>query len=266
MRRAGWLAASLAGVCTLTLALGVSVPVASAALPSEFGASGSAAGQLARPAAVAVSQATGDVYVLDSGNNRVDEFTGDGVFVRAFGWEVNAHEPKDELQVCTEATGCQAGSAGSGAGQLDQPRLIGGIAVDNCTFMGMPCSTIEDPAVGDVYVLNGSGGLDQFDGAGHFLREVPAPAASSLAVGSTGLLYLGESGQVSTYEPETSSLKFTETSPLAGAGGIDDLAINAQSEIYVAEGHTSEAGGETHPLRHYDAAGAPVGELSECAD
>jgi NHL repeat len=239
------------------------VKPALASLPSEFGSEGVGAGQLARPAAVAVSQATGDVYVLDSGNNRVDEFTGDGVFVRAFGWEVNASEPKDELQECTTVTGCQAGAAGAGAGQLDQPEIIGGIAVDSCTnsLTEEPCSTLEDPSVGDVYVLNGSGGLEQFDSEGHFLREWPV-SGDSVAVDPTGTVptgtvYVGENGAVQEYDPETG----TATGPpitLQGAGAINDLAINAQSEIYVTEGHNLEQNGETHPARHYNTLGVPV--------
>jgi NHL repeat len=40
------------------------------------------------PSGVAVNNATGDVYVVDKGNNRVQQFTSAGVFVSAFGWGV----------------------------------------------------------------------------------------------------------------------------------------------------------------------------------
>jgi NHL repeat len=37
---------------------------------------------------IAVDQTTGDVYVTDQANNRIDEFSVVGSFVRAFGWDV----------------------------------------------------------------------------------------------------------------------------------------------------------------------------------
>ena len=37
---------------------------------------------------VAVDDVTGDVYVADTGNHRVDEFSAGGGFVRAWGWGV----------------------------------------------------------------------------------------------------------------------------------------------------------------------------------
>jgi hypothetical protein len=265
LRRRGWLHAALAAACTLLL--GWAAAPAAADLPSGFGSRGSGAGQLDRPSSVAVSQASGDVYVLDVENNRVDEFTGVGKFERAWGWDVDAPpNNKEELQECTTVTGCQAGSAGSGAGQLDQPASLGGIAVDNCTnaLTKDPCTTLEDPAVGDVYVLNGSGGLDQFDSEGDLVREWPVNGGS-VAVGPTGMVYVGENGAVQEYDPETGAPVPGGQITLEGAGGISDLAIDAQSEIYVTEGSNSEASGETHPVRHYDAAGAPVGELPECA-
>jgi hypothetical protein len=42
------------------------------------------------PEGVAVNEATGDVYVVDQGNERVEEFQRhDRVFVRAWGWGVD---------------------------------------------------------------------------------------------------------------------------------------------------------------------------------
>ena len=117
--RAGWVA--LAGVCVTVGLLALFAGSASAVLPSEFGGGGSGAGQLSEPSGVAVdndpsSPYFGDVYVTDR-NDRVNVFTGEGVFIRAFGWDVNAKEPKEELQECTSVSGCQAGSGGAGVGQ-----------------------------------------------------------------------------------------------------------------------------------------------------
>jgi hypothetical protein len=71
-----------------------------------------------RPTGVAVNKSgaggvdTGDVYVVDSGNNRIDEFSSDGVFVRAFGQDVvrsggqdNIAGPNDAQAIKVIATG-----------------------------------------------------------------------------------------------------------------------------------------------------------------
>jgi hypothetical protein len=108
------------------------------------GESGSAAGQngrLLEGLAVSTSEG-GDLYVTDPENQRIDQYTPAGAFVRAFGWMVDAEHPEERLQTCTLATGCLRGTEGSGPGQLDWSDAI---AVDN------------DPAsasYGDVYLVD----------------------------------------------------------------------------------------------------------------
>lgn len=79
------------------------------------GSAGGGAGQLMNPAGVAVS-GSGDVYVADSSNQRVAEFTQAGGFVRAFDKDVGG----SGVDVCTSS--CVAGSVGNGAGQLNTHR------------------------------------------------------------------------------------------------------------------------------------------------
>ncbi len=236
-----WLLTACACAGVLTLAAGT--PAASAsALPASCGSHGSGAGQLARPSAVAVSQPTGDVYVLDRENNRVDEFTGECAFIRAFGWDVNAEKPEEAPQTCTTATRCQAGSSGAGAGQLALPLSVGGIAVDNCESLGVPCSPLADPSVGDVYVVDANNHrVEKFTAEGRFLLQFAA-GGGSVAVGPTGTVYVGEGGAAQEYDPETGVAE--AKLELEGAISIADLAINAASELYVTEGQVGEAGGE----------------------
>jgi len=107
----------------------------------SFGSPGTGAGQfnLASDSGVAVDQSNGDVYVADTGNHRVDEFTASGQFIRTFGWGVT--NGAAEAQTCT--TGCQAGLAGPNASQFEEPTFL---AVDNAPGGN-----------GDVYVAdNGS--------------------------------------------------------------------------------------------------------------
>ncbi len=77
---------------------------------------------------VAVDAGSGDVFVADTANNRVDVFDPSKPvseqFVRAWGWGVL--DGKAELEVCTSS--CQAGIAGDEPGELEAPTFI---AVDN---------------------------------------------------------------------------------------------------------------------------------------
>jgi DNA-binding beta-propeller fold protein YncE len=106
---------------------------------ATFGSAGSGAGQLSEPDGVAVDQTTGDVYVADTGNHRVDKFDAQGNFILTFGREVDQTTGGN---VCTAASGdtCQAGAALAGSeGQLEAPAFV---AVDNS----------GGPSAGDVYV------------------------------------------------------------------------------------------------------------------
>jgi NHL repeat-containing protein len=126
----------------------------------SFGAPGSAAGQLSLvPAAgnnnnpsssgIAVDDATNDVYVVDTGNHRVDQFSAAGTFIRAWGWGVV--DGAEKLEVC--AITCRAGIGGHEPGQFAEPMFI---AVDNST----------GPSTGDVYVADSQGLITKFTSTG----------------------------------------------------------------------------------------------------
>jgi Tol biopolymer transport system component len=107
----------------------------------SFGGPGSGAGQLSLGyftetsgnqslttggSGLGISGLTHDVYVADTGNNRVDEFTSAGAFVRAWGWGVE--NGASEFQICTESTGCRAGLSGTSPGQFEK---VSSVAVDD---------------------------------------------------------------------------------------------------------------------------------------
>ena len=125
-----------------------------------FGGSGSGPGQLADPGDVAVNEVSGDVYVVDRANNRVERFGPEGRFIAAWGWGVTDGAKKYE--VC-EGT-CEIGLAGSGKGELSSP---GAIAIDNAP---------GSPSMGDVYVVSDArferGHLEKFTAEGEPLNEI----------------------------------------------------------------------------------------------
>jgi hypothetical protein len=111
----------------------------------SFGTPGSAAGELSllpaverqepNSSGIAVNDATHDLYVIDTGNHRVDQFSAAGSFIRAWGWGVT--DGKKEFETCTLT--CQAGIEGQQPGQFARPMFI---AVDNSA----------GPSNGDIYV------------------------------------------------------------------------------------------------------------------
>jgi hypothetical protein len=115
------------------------------------GEPGGRAGQLGFPGGIAVDD-TGNVFVTDPANDRVSQFTTEGSFVRAFGYDVVPGGGKG-FEICTQATGCKAGIAGAKAGQLDGP------------------SYVASDGAGSIFVTDQANiRVNQFTDAGAFVR------------------------------------------------------------------------------------------------
>jgi NHL repeat len=163
---------------SLSLAMLVSVAalivVAFAAAPAQavlvhdfdFGGSGTAGDKFFNPAGVAVNNTTGDVYVVDNGNNRVSQFTAAGAFIRTWGFDViSPGKPNDNgitFEKCDTTAGnvaadCKAGQAHFSSGAFEYPI---GIAIDNS----------NGPAAGSVYVADAHNlRIQRFDADGDFV-------------------------------------------------------------------------------------------------
>ncbi len=109
----------------------------------SFGESGEASPS--RPSAIAVDEATGDVYVLEKTNNRVMVYGPAPGHELIEAWGIGVKNGKEEFQHCPGTQKCLPGIAGFGKeGQLDDPVAI---AVDNAA---------GSPSAGDVYVVANS--------------------------------------------------------------------------------------------------------------
>ena len=214
-----------------------------------FGSTGAGAGQvsLAANSGVAVNATTHDVYVADAGNNRIDQFSAAGVFIRAWGWGVADGLPG--FETCTLT--CQQGAAGSGAGQLSAPAFI---AVDNS----------GGPSAGDVYVGDaGSNTVSKFSAAGGFISTNDGSSAGAPVVGPFGALAgvtVDGSGDLWVYDQRGSMFEFAQaggfiTDWYSGRGvtpnGID---VDAAGNLYVLTG-----GGN---LKQFTATGTDVGPVN----
>lgn len=219
----------------------------------SFGGAGDGTGQfkfggtfkLNEPVEVAVDEATGDVYVVDRGNHRLQEFGPKGEFISAWGWGVA--DGQEKYEVCTSA--CQPGLAGSGKGEFNEP---GAIAVDNSPLGAQ-----------EVYVdMNASAkhpDIERFPADGERpLGKLPIEEegrVDGLAVDAHGTvwIYRGEEEEVAEIEGFTDGAKPTSvetiSSPMecpkpglavdaAGASFyIDHELFNAEEECPAAVEH-----------------------------
>lgn len=265
----GWVRVIAPSLCALGCSLIVGAGEAHAS-ESQFGEPGSGPGRFAEPFGIAANQTTGDVYVADRNNQRVDEFGNAGEFLRAWGWGV-ADGTTDSLQTCTES--CFGGIRGSGSGEFEEPE---GVAVDNST-------NPLDTSVGDVYVVDlEDRRVEKFGPEGTFIlmfggqvnvtkveekaegkavseaEENLCTAASGdtcgeghegtgpgqfgtlsgtgvqpglfIAVDSLGTVYVGDVNRIEEFNPEG---EYQAEIPLPGAGKVTALAVSANGDVYV---------------------------------
>jgi DNA-binding beta-propeller fold protein YncE len=102
---------------------GVGFEICTLATRCKRGTSGGAAGQVSSFVLGLGADAAGNVYVAESGNSRVSQFTTEGSFVRAFGRDV-IPGGADRFEVCTWATGCKRGRRTGGDRVLPFPSAV----------------------------------------------------------------------------------------------------------------------------------------------
>ena len=191
----------------------------------SFGAEGTGPGQFKDPRGVAVNDTTHDVYVVDSLNNRVQEFNATG------------------STVIGEFNG-----AGSPTGVFSEPTQV---AVDDS---GNPL----DPSNGDVYVVDrGNGVIDKFSETGAFVGQItgrcaaekessPCPKSKEIpftkgefgvngvAVDVAGVLWVDEyNGSIDDF---TDALDNEYIRTVQQTSGQLALGVDAEDNLYIQNG------------------------------
>jgi len=200
---------------------------------ASFGGAGSGAGQFKEPQGVAVNDTTGDVYVVDKGNNRVEWFNSTG----------GKFEGQFDGSGSFEVGGKKETGAAAPTGAFSKPEWI---AVDND-----PVSESH----GDVYVTDsGHKVIDKFGPTGEYLGQIATGEGGAafseldgVAVNLMGEVWVYQSSnQVDNYSNalangflESRALSLSGETPAPGfaVGPEDDLYANVYeaANIYHAE-------------------------------
>jgi RHS repeat-associated protein len=219
---------------------------------SQFGTEGTGGGQFKHPGGIAINS-SGDLWVVDHFNNRIEEFTEGGAFVRAVGSKGSGSgqfELPDALAVDSHNdvwvadTGNSrieefnekgefvraAGSLGSGNGQLFEPE---GIAVDSHGNVW----------VSDTY----NGRLEEFNEKGEFVKLVGTHGSGVGQVGEPEGLAIDSHGNVWVVDWSNDRVEvFNEKGEYLKEFGIEGegagqfervyaIAINASGDVFVGD-------------------------------
>lgn len=220
----------------LALILVLALPGSAAAFGalSSFGGLGSGPGQLNAPKQAAID-ADGNLYVADSGNDRISVFAGDGTFLRTFG-EGELSQPgdvalgggrafvadsgKDRIAVFTAAGAFLFGFGGT---ELSEPA---GVAVEGSA----------------VYVADrGNDRVLPFTLAGATATPgtpiEPIPSPRDVIVGRSGNLFVADFGneRIDVYTPGGSEVRSFGATASGGLSGPVALAPDGSGGIEVAD-------------------------------
>jgi hypothetical protein len=213
---------------------------------------GSGANALSEPAGVAVNNATGDVYVVDKGHNRVEEFNATGTAVLAeFNGSVGPPQPfsspeaiavdnsgsavdpsKEDVYVADTGHGVidKFSSIGVYEGQLTGTCASPGTCPGSIIPFGGPLQGVAVDPEGNVWVDAGGEEthVDEFSDTGSFVKAFNTGHESSpgLAVDSSDNVYLVNSREsVSKYEPDGTAI----TGFFGFSSNVSALAIDAST-------------------------------------
>jgi DNA-binding beta-propeller fold protein YncE len=245
-------------ICVGLVFLGSSARPALASAPHVFSFSltGSGRNALSSPTDVAVDNSpdssAGDIYVMDTGNFRIEKFSPGGSFLLMFGKEVNEAKveegrPESEQNVCIAGEVCQPGKPGESPGAFMQPLAV---AVD----------ASSGPSAGDVYASDYATGLiSKFDPSGHLITSWGENgqisvgfATHGLVIDATGRLFVLDNAGPSSISKYNQDGSYESSLSTPGYTG-KDIAVDASGSLYML---TQEGA-----VEKFDASGTYLGGI-----
>ncbi len=171
---------------------------------TQFGTEGSGEGHLDDPGDVAIDS-SGDIWVLDTGNDRVEKFSSEGAYIAQFG------------------------SAGSGNGQLEQPA---GLALDSSGDVW-----VADTGNNRVEEFSATGeDLKSFGVRGTKKGQFKSPGGIAVDGGSVWVSD-SENGRVQRFN-EAGEYQATVASRGSGRGEVGEpegMAVDAKGDVWIAD-------------------------------
>ena len=193
------------GVSSASSPSGAVTPTGPPAFLTAWGGTGIGAGQFDLPFGVGVSP-SGDIYVADDQNNRIQRFTRNGVYVSEFG------------------------SAGVSAGQFNRPIALEFDAAGNLYVADVLKHRIQKFTAGGAFILTWG-----FNGSGDSQFDLPY----GLAVDSTGNAYVADAVNKRIQKVSSTGVFITKWGTSGTGNGqfmdTSDVAVDSSDHIYVSD-------------------------------
>ena len=226
-----WLCLGIGLLASLSL-----IAPAGASADSNVCAPGSGGGQCDEPSGIAADTSTGNVYIADTANNRINVFSASGSFLFTFGWGVA--DGTAEAQTCEED--CFKGLAGGGAGEFDRPQFI-----------------TVDPASHDIFVFE-QFRVQRFTSLGEFVSAWGGGVINGGANG-TGTL---AAGSTTISNVVTQKKAFSAGQTISGAGVPPETTIASVGPGAITLSKAATASGATVALSVAEGVGnIPINEI-----
>ena len=242
---------------------------------AEWGAEGSDNGQFIYPSGIALD-GSGNVYIADSGNNRIQVFTGTGEFVRA--WNMSGTDSGELRGIAVDRNGfvyvadcrnnliqkftdtgslcCEWGACGTGDGEFSAPRDV---AVNKS---------------GVVYVVDrGNNRIQVFTDSGDFVRAWGSMGTSngqfwfplSIAVDGDDAIYVADSSNFRIQKFDSAG-KFLMKWEFSGENIPHPygIAVSEKGDIYLADRSNDQIrvfGSNGEALTRWGSYGSNIGEF-----
>lgn len=201
-------------------------------------------GALFNPQGIAIDNDTGNVYVFDLGNYRVNQYDADGAFIRSFGAFdlVAPGSPGDTgtgYEVCNKSASsiCKAGETGNGVGQIGLG-VGGGTGLGTSEYVGIATSPSNgSAATGFVFIV---------DPVNHRILRFDLDGTSPVSIGSAT--------QFSCKRVQPSGFTLVLAEP-------KHIAVDTEGTVYA--GGCTNLATQDPGIQRFDSGGAPLPPITD---